>query len=314
MNVYLIESNSRVLIESELKRIIASSKNKIIYNALDATLEDIISEASYVSMFEEMKYLVIKNANFFGTTKLKEKEEELLLRYLNEPYPLCTMIFVTYDSVDSRKKITKVIKEKHHYKKILSPKGLDLYQKVNHLLIEKKYTAEKDTINYIINVCLSNLDLIANEIEKIDLYYGRPTKLELEPIKKIVSKTLTENQFKLIDAIIEKDLKKSKQLMNELMALKVEPLSIINLLAREYRLLLEIKSMEKKHYSEKEKKEELRLQDWQIEKLEKEASHYHEEDIKDYLIGLEKIDYKIKTGELDKWISLDLFLLNLYEY
>ena len=37
------------------------------------SLEDILEEASYVSMFGEMKYCIVKNANFFGSSKLKEK-------------------------------------------------------------------------------------------------------------------------------------------------------------------------------------------------------------------------------------------------
>lgn len=313
MNVYLIESSSHVLMEEEVDKIIGASKNKIIYNAVDSLIEDILSEASYVSMFEEMKYLVVKNAYYFGSSKVKEEDEKKILAYLAEPYPLCTIIFTTQEPVDSRKKLTKFIKEHHHYTKIEPSKGLELYQKVNNLLINKKYYAEKDSINYLINACLSNYDLIHNEIEKIDLYYGKSTKIKFDDVKSIVSKTLVENQFKFIDAVMERDLKRAKQLLNELIILKVEPLSLINLLAREYRFLLEMKYMESKSFSKKEIKEELHLQDWQIDKIEREARNYHADDIKDYLISLEELDYKIKSGKIDKTVGLDLFLINLYE-
>ena len=99
--------------EQEVNKIIASSKNKVVYNADDSKIEDILSEASYVSMFNEMKYLVVKNANFFGSRKLKEDEENMLLSYLREPYPLTTIIFTTYESIDARKKITKQIGRAH---------------------------------------------------------------------------------------------------------------------------------------------------------------------------------------------------------
>ena len=160
MNVYLIESPSRILLEKEIDNIIKESKNRIIYNALDSTIEDILNEASYVSLFDEMKYLIVKNSNFFGSEKLKETEEEKLLSYLEQPYPLCTIIFTTYEPVDSRKKLTKKIKEKHYIKNITVPKGLELYNSVANLLVEKNFLAEKDVINYIINACLNNYDLI----------------------------------------------------------------------------------------------------------------------------------------------------------
>lgn len=314
MNVYLIESSSRILLENEIEKIVKDSKNKIIYNAQENTIEDIINEASYVSMFEEMKYLIVKNSNFFGNEKLKESDEEKLLQYLEQPYPLCTIIFTTYDSIDARKKITKKMKEKHFVKIIQPPKGLELYNCVANLLIEKKFLADKEVINYIINACLNNYDLIYSEINKLDLYYTNPTKLKLEVVKNIISKTLIDNNFKFLDAVMEKDLKKSVHILEELLTLKVEPLTLINLLAREYRNMLEEKNLEKKKCSLREMKEILHLQDWQLDKLRKNAANYHEEDLRDFMIKLEHLDYKIKSGQIDKVVGLKLFLIDIYEY
>lgn len=314
MNVYLLETTSRVLLEEQIDKILKGSNNKIIYNAEDCTIENILEEASYVSMFEEMKYLVVKNATFFGKGKLKEEEEEKLLTYLESPYPLCTILFTTYEPVDQRKKITKKIKENYEYQNIVTPKGLELYNKVASLLVEKKYLAEKDTINYIINACLGNYDLICNEIEKIDLYYQKPTKVKLESIKNIISRTMVDNNFKFVDAVISQDLKKTFRYLEDLVTLKVEPLSLINLLAREYRNMLILKTLEKERYTKKEISKELNFQDWQYEKTSKNASLYHQDDLKDYLVRLESLDYQIKSGKIDKLVGLKLFLLDLYEY
>lgn len=312
--VYLIETTSRVLLEKQIDKILGSSENKIIYNAELYTIDDILEEASYVSMFGEMKYLIVKNANFFGKNKLKEEEEKKLLTYLENPYPLCTLIFTTYEPTDSRKKITKTIKEKFEYLNIPTLKGLELYNQVVSLLVEKNYLAEKDTINYMINACLGNYDLIYNEINKIDLFYQTPTKIKLENVKNIISKTMVDNNFKFVDAVIERDLKKAIQYLEDLTILKIEPLSLINLLAREYRNMLVIKTLEEERYSKKEIAKELQLQDWQIDKTSKNSMNYHKDDLKDYLVRLEKLDFQIKSGLIDKLVGLKLFLLDLYEY
>lgn len=312
--VYLIETTSRVLLEKQIDKILGGSENKIIYNAELYTIDDILEEASYVSMFGEMKYLIVKNANFFGKNKLKEEEEKKLLTYLENPYPLCTLIFTTYEPTDSRKKITKTIKEKFEYLNIPALKGLELYNQVVSLLVEKKYLAEKDTINYMINACLGNYDLIYNEINKIDLFYQTPTKIKLENVKNIISKTMVDNNFKFVDAVIERDLKKAIQYLEDLTILKIEPLSLINLLAREYRNMLVTKTLEEERYSKKEIAKELQLQDWQIDKTSKNSMNYHKDDLKDYLVRLEKLDFQIKSGLIDKLVGLKLFLLDLYEY
>ena len=67
-------------------------------------------------------------------------------------------------------------------------------------------------------------------------------------------------------------------------------------------------------FTTKEIKEKLHLQDWQLDKVRKNASNYHEDDLKDYLIHLEKLDFKIKSGQIDKIIGLKMFLIDLYEY
>ena len=46
MQVYLIESASHVKLEEEMSKIIGDSSNKIIYNALENELADILNEAS----------------------------------------------------------------------------------------------------------------------------------------------------------------------------------------------------------------------------------------------------------------------------
>ena len=85
MNIYLITSESFRLMEEEVKKIIKNSSNILTIDLLEATIEDVITEATYVSMFAEQKYIIVKNADFFGSGKIKEAEIELLEKYLENP-------------------------------------------------------------------------------------------------------------------------------------------------------------------------------------------------------------------------------------
>ena len=118
----------------------------------------------------------------------------------------------------------------------------------------------------------------------------------------------------LFRSVMNKDLKKAIQYLEDLTTLKVEPLSLINLLAREYRNMLILKTLEEEKYMRKDIAKELGLQDWQYDKTSKNASNYHKDDLKDYLVHLEKLDYQIKSGKIDKLVGLKIFLLDLYEY
>ena len=109
-DIYLITSNSYRLMEEEINKIVKSNP----YTTLDfniTTIEDIIEEASYFSLFDEKKYLVVKNATIFSSKGTKEssdkttKKDDLLLNYLNEPNDNTILIFTLYGKADSKKKI-----------------------------------------------------------------------------------------------------------------------------------------------------------------------------------------------------------------
>jgi DNA polymerase III delta subunit len=56
---------------------------------------------------------------------------------------------------------------------------------------------------------------------------------------------------------------------------------------------------------------ELSLKEWQVEKLVRQQSNYYTDELKEYLKKLSLIDYKIKKGEIDKFIGLKTFLLEI---
>ena len=108
MEVLLIESDSRVLIDEKLQEVIPENAEKITYSYPETSIEEILQEATFVAMFQEEKYVVVRNACFFGKTKLSDKESKILTEYFMHPNPETTLIFITYEPVDKRKGITSL--------------------------------------------------------------------------------------------------------------------------------------------------------------------------------------------------------------
>ena len=103
-------------------------------------------------------------------------------------------------------------------------------------------------------------------------------------------------------------------LYENFLTIKTDPLQLLNLLGREYRLLYCYKLFEEKKYSPKEMANELKLQDWQVNKLRKEASLYHKDDLKTILVDIFKLDLNIKSGRVDKVIAFYAFLVKIMSY
>ena len=151
-------------------------------------------------------------------------------------------------------------------------------------------------------------------LDKLALYYQKGDSISLNDIKKIVASNINDNAFKFVDAVLGKDMQQTFRLLEDFMRVKLDVLQLINLLARELRLIYYYKIYEKKKYTLINIAKELKLQDWQVKKIMKEASLYHEDDVSDYLVKLSKLDVSIKSGQVDKNNAFYAFLLEFFEY
>ena len=302
--IYLIVNNSYHIIDEEIKKLVGNNKYEVI-DYLKSSLEDIVMEANYTDLFLSKKIMVIKNAVFLSI----KSDTKVLEKYFENPN-LNTDIIFTCEEVDERLKIVKTIKDKFHYN-IIKP----LYQKeiVSRLLdIAKKngYVLSIESATYISKSSLDNYDIAYNNLEKIFLYYSKPCKINDNDVINLVSMSLEENNFKFIDAVINKNINESFRILNDLKIKKIEPLSLFNLLAREYRLML-IVTEEYRNKSRRELLNILNIKDWQLDKLLKNASCYSMEELETKIVSLADYDYDIKVGKIDKWLALEMFILTI---
>ena len=308
MNVYLISIESYHLIDLEVKKIIKD--NQVIkYNLNKSNIKEVIEEANYFSLTGEQKYIVVYNADFFGSDKIDEKNSEIILNYLKNPNLTTTIIFTTQKQIDSRKKIVKEIKDNYKlvYKAKMDKRALT--ETILKYVHENEFEIDYNSINYIINNSYNNLDIMFNELDKIFIYYNFPCTIKLKDITKILGEELDNNNFHFVNAVIEKDLKKSIKIYNSLRIYKVEPTSLIILLAREYRLMYYVLKMYQNQISLREISNNLNLADWQIDKLYNNAIHYKEKELLKNLVDLCNLDKNIKKGIWDKNTAIYNFLL-----
>lgn len=314
--VYLICSDSVRLLEDEVKKI---TKDKVVttYDLNNDSLNDVLDEASYFSLFDEMKYMVVKNASIFGASKKKKDEEstsnkkdERLLSYLEEPNSHTTLIFTYMGKMDSKKKIGKIIKDKYSYIEVGGLKAKDIYTLLEKKLKNDGYKIDKNSLYYVINNSLNNYDLAYNEVLKIELYYGKGCNILFDDVTNIVSRTIEESNFKFIDAVMEKNIKEAFSIYDDLMIQKVEPLLLLILISKEIRNTLLVKKL----IAKKNKKEMMSIldihYDFMIDKLINRSYSFKEEELEKYLVELCDFDYQVKSGKISNKLALEMFILD----
>ena len=314
-NIYLISSSSFRLVDDEIKKIVGNN-NYTSYDFNNIELDEILEEAAYISLFLEKKYMVVRNASIFGSSKSKDKESkksskdsEKLLNYLEEPNPNTIIIFIINGKVDSKKKLVKIIKEKYNLIEIGELKPKEIITLSDKNLKKDGYKCDYDTLAYIVNCCHNNYDLVYNELAKIKLYYGSDKVVKFDDVANIVSRNILDNNFKFIDAIVGKNIKEAFKYYDDFMIQKVEPIMILSMLAKEYRNILLVKKMINR-YSKRELMQQLGINyDFQMDKLINNSYSYKEEKLEEILVYLCDLDYKIKSGKVSNKLGLQLFIL-----
>lgn len=320
-NVYLISSNSFHLMEDELKKILKDNPyTSFDLNAVE--LDEVLEEAAYFSLFDDKKYMVVKNADIFGASKRKSKDEsneeetvskkdEKLLKYLEAPNSNTVLIFTINGKADSKKKICKIIKDRYKFIQIDDLKPKEIFSRVEKSLKDDGYKIDSNTGYYIVNNALNNYDLAINEVEKIKLYYGKGCTVKYDDVVNIVSKNIEDNNFKFIDTIISRDIKESFKIFDDLMIQKVEPIMLMSMIAKEIRNMLLVKKM----MNTKSKKDMMNVLglkfDFQIDKLISNSYSYKEEKLEEYLVLLCDLDHKIKRGKISNKLALEMFIMKI---
>ena len=309
MKNYLIISNYFRLINEKIDELINHDNETIKYDLNIHNIKDIITDASYNSLFDQGKNIIVFNCNIFSNAKITEEEQKVLLEYFTNPNPDNVIIFISNENEDSRKKITKLLKENNAIYNYNNLKYNDLNSYLMNFIKKNNYNINGDVINYVLKCANLNYDIACSEIEKICLAYGdKPT---IDDAKSIISSNISENIFKFIDEIINCNHKKAKELLDDLKILKVDPASVISLMFREYRHIFLYRLALEYNISVNDMFKTEYLKDWQLNKIATNSQKISTLKAKKIISLLANYDYLYKSGKIEKDLVLDTLLFEI---
>ena len=312
-SIYVIYSESYRLLYDEINKI-TKNNSYSLYNALEDNLDDILDNASYMSLFSEKNYMVVKNVSNFSSKRKTDdnedsvsKSDDVLLKYLESPNDSTVLILILKDKLNGTKKISKIVKEKYNYIEIINPNQKDIKIVVNNYLKKNKIKVSNEDISYIISSLDNNYDLVMNELDKLILYGKK--EYSSKDISNIIAVNLLDNNFKFIDAIIAKDIKTVFRYYDDFLINKGNIIMIMSMIVNDYRNTLIVKKLLNR-MSKNEIMSILKLKFlFQVDRLINNSFLFKEKELEDNLIYLCDLDYKIKQGKITDKLALELFLL-----
>lgn len=311
MNTYLIYGNDYGLIKREIDKLTNEASDVVKYDLSTDKIDELLDDASCMSLFGDKKVLVGENALFLTTTTTNVNHNlDYLTNYLNDDnHENIVILSVLTDKLDERKKIVKLLKEKSKviYKELIDNKDLPRF--VINEFNNEGYKIDYKAANYFVNYVGKNVDILLSEINKMTIFKDNDKNITINDIDEISSKAINDNVFDLSDAIMKKDFKRMYDCYNDLIILKEEPIKIIAMLGNQFNLVYQCKLLSFKGLSEKEIATSLSVHPYRV-KLAIETDYIISE-LKDILIKLHNLDFEIKSGKVDKNVGFDNFLLHL---
>ena len=307
---YIIKSSSYRLLKEKINKITKNiDKDNITYYDLTIdNLNDIIEECNYTSLFDDKKAIIVYNTNLFNTKYEYKEDLELLEKYLNNPNVNTELIFIT-DSINMKKKCVKMINNKNNLFE-LEIKD-DLVEKIKEYLNNLGYKIENRALSNLIKYELSNYDYILNEIDKV-ITIKKDYLITENDIDEYATKLESDNLFDFVNIIITKEEKNIYKYLIEYINNNKEPAILFSNLATQYRLIYSVKNLIKEGYSERDIADIFKIHSYRVKLAHDKSYEYTNNELKEKLLLIGKLDEKIKLGIINNYTALKYFLTALY--
>ena len=285
--------------------------NLVVFDAYKTPLYEIVNDASTLPFMTDKKVVVIKNAYFLTAESPKlefEQSFEELEEYLENQNEGVSLIFCVVSSkLDERKSLVKKIKEKSKVYALDNVNKKDLPRVIKQMFDKRGMSITNDALTEFINRCGEDMYLINNEIDKLNCYKN---DLDIKDIMLMTPKKLEDNVFEMIDAIFNKKEDKVFKIYYDLKVNNSEPITLISLIASQVRFMYQVMILKDKGYSESNIANELSCHPYRVKVALEKVYSLNKIDLTLLLEELSDLDIKIKSGEIDRFVGFELFLLS----
>lgn len=285
------------------------------YDLEETPVEEVINSAMTIPFLSERKGVVGLRALCLGDSKLAKEMEssmEYLYRYFSAPSESTLLILQVPLPALSIPKTAKDLLALYGVVEVFeSSKKQDLYQEVKTLLHAHNKTIHPDALEELIIRTNESSVMLDHEVAKIVAYTQNQSVVTLTDIETITPKNVEDNIFELINQIVVRDRSHALKLLKDLLKKNVDSVSILSMLASKFLELVHAKALMKQQVSLEDMMKYFNYSKGRLYYVQKNAKEIPDEVLSQYIDQLSEYDFKIKSGQMDKQLALELFIFGL---
>ncbi len=281
--------------------------NILRYDFLENKSDDIIEELQTVAFFADLKIVILSHIEAFD--QLTESEQRDWDKYFKNPNPDVVLMIDLDTTLEISKQLDDLL---HNYTYIEEIKDLEKEEYPSFIvkrLKEEDYFMSLKAIEMLLERTNYEFNLIEQELNKLKIYKFDEKEINERDVLSLVPRNLEDNIFELTNSMISKQPAKTLEIYQDLLAQNEDPLRILNFIASKMRELFHARLLLQKGYGKDDIANHFGYSSGRTYYLLKNASSLSVVQLEEQLNRLSQLDYEIKSGQKDKKLGLELYLL-----
>ena len=276
--------------------------NYAYYEGKGINAKEVIDLAETLPFFAERRLIILENSGFF-----KNASPELS-DYIKELPETTSMIFVESE-IDKRGKLYKAAKDKGRVVELGRQDESTLLRWIAGSGRRENKQVTEQVIRFFLTKVGTDMENIQRELEKLFCYTLDKSEITAQDVEEICTTQITNQIFDMVNAVAEKQQRKALDYYYDLVALKEPPMRILFLLTRQFRLLLEVKDMDKRGYPRKEIASKVGLHPFVVGKYQEQARAFSSKALREIIEDSVDMEEAVKTGRLSDMLGVELFIM-----
>ena len=271
-------------------------------------IRQLIIQCQTYPFLSDYRVIVYENPSFIFDSKLLDaKQQQALVDYLSNPVETTVLIMVINKTVNSNSLIYKKISKYFKIEKFDKLSQNDFEKLVKDDLKTNSVNISKDALDLLLSRLDNDVEKYKNELNKL-LTYG--TELDYQDIDYLINQPIENDIFKLTNAINQNDLAASLKVYRDLLTNnKNDVLSIIGLLASQYRSMSQVKLLSQLGYNNAQIAAKLNVSAGSVYYKLRDSLNLSAKELMNKLNQLAILDESIKSGLTEPVSGLELFII-----
>ncbi len=314
-NLYLFTGTAEIFIQNRIQRIISSFDKRQIsiikYDMETTPIVRVLEDACTLPLLEDIKIIILRNPIFLETSE-SNADSKAFIKYLKNPNDETILIIdATNRKLNNSNEIYKTLKLTADIIDYSDTEEIEIKGWIRRTCQASGIEITDSAIDLFLEYINSDQVRMVNELEKMIDYSIDSKLIDENVVKLLVTKDLSKEIFNLINAIINQDVAKTNQIYQLLSSSTKDVSSIIGMISNSFKELLTTSKLLKSGYGQNDIARFYNISPGRAYYMIKDAKNFKTEILEQYVIKMADLDYKIKTGRIDKNIGIELLLLQL---